>query len=199
MQEHEIRIYYIYSQSQCKFGKVMFKLTSIFPPLSLSGSSTYSSFTLQEKSKWSERGLHEVKDICTPLQPIHLLSSKKQSICAVYLSVISLLWRPPRPSFISHCETDALPISCQITKLQSLVTTQTGRRHHNGDSSGRDWMSVWHIQTAGYLHFSCNESGQLRQEQEENEDTAEDGNCRQTHTGVSINWLWSWNEAHVWH
>jgi len=37
----------IYSQSQCKFGKLMFKLTSIFPPLSLSGSSTYSSFTLE--------------------------------------------------------------------------------------------------------------------------------------------------------
>lgn len=51
MQTCEICIYYIYSQSQCKFGKVMFKLTSIFPPLSLSGSSTYSSFTLQEKSQ----------------------------------------------------------------------------------------------------------------------------------------------------
>lgn len=79
MQKYELCIYYIYSQSQCKFGKVMFKLTSIFPPLSLSGSSTYSSFTLQEKSKWSERGL-QVEHICTPLQQIHLLNSEKKSL-----------------------------------------------------------------------------------------------------------------------
>lgn len=85
MQKHEIRIYYIYSQSQCKCGKVMFKLTSIFPLLSLSGSSTYSSFTLQEKSKWSERGLHQVKHIWTPLQQIHPLNSEKKSICAFCL------------------------------------------------------------------------------------------------------------------
>lgn len=44
--EEYLCILCIYSQSQCKFGKLMFKLTSIFPPLSLSGSSTYSSFTL---------------------------------------------------------------------------------------------------------------------------------------------------------
>lgn len=33
------------TNSQCKLGKLMFRLTSILPPLSLSGSSTYSSFT----------------------------------------------------------------------------------------------------------------------------------------------------------
>lgn len=140
MQKHEIRIYYIYSQSQCKCGKVMFKLTSIFPLLSLSGSSTYSSFTLQEKSKWSERGLHQVKHIWTPLQQIHPLNSEKKSICAFCLWVISLLWRPPRPSFITHCQTDALHRANFLSDnwLQSPVTTQTGRRHHNGDSNGRD-------------------------------------------------------------
>lgn len=38
-----------YSHSQCRFGKLMFRFTSIFPPLSLSGSSTYSSLTLEER------------------------------------------------------------------------------------------------------------------------------------------------------
>ena len=39
-----------YSHSQCRLGRLMFRLTSILPPLSLSGSSTYSSFTLRETS-----------------------------------------------------------------------------------------------------------------------------------------------------
>ena len=39
-----------YSHSQCRLGRLMFRLTSILPPLSLSGSSTYSSFTLQGTS-----------------------------------------------------------------------------------------------------------------------------------------------------
>lgn len=53
-EREELRDVYVrneYSQSQCKFGKLMFTLTSIFPPLSLSGSSTYNSFTLQTQQR----------------------------------------------------------------------------------------------------------------------------------------------------
>lgn len=61
MQRNRYLYICIYSQSQCKFGKLMFKLTSIFPPLSLSGSSTYSSFTLQWMEKRKKKKLEMVR------------------------------------------------------------------------------------------------------------------------------------------
>lgn len=82
---------------------------------------------------------------------------------------------------LTHCTE---PISCQIT-----VSNRWLQHRQAGDIIPRTpagmikSISVSRIQTAGYLHFSCNESGQLRQEQEEYEDAAEDGDCGQTHRG----------------
>lgn len=94
----------IYSQSQCKFGKLMFKLTSIFPPLSLSGSSTYSSFTL----RWTEqrkRRLDEPK--------LKRKESQRESVFSSHMSLICHFnswgfiffpnWKESAFVYLCHC------------------------------------------------------------------------------------------------
>lgn len=111
-----VGMYYIYSQSQCKFGKVMFKLTSIFPPLSLSGSSTYSSFTLQDKSKRSEPA-HNEAHLHTAAAASSPQLQREEHLCRLSLSnfppVTSSPGHPLLPAVrLTHCTG---PISCQIS------------------------------------------------------------------------------------
>lgn len=163
----------------------MFKLTSIFPPLSLSGSSTYSSFTLQREEQTVRAR--------PPSGEAHLYatasdsSSKQQG---------KEQWRRLSRSNFPPLTSSAYPLSlcARLTHCcAEPISCPTSDRNHRvgfvvtGTPAGAIERLRGATKTGGYLHFSCNESGQLRQEQEENEDAAEDGNCRQTHTGVSIN------------
>lgn len=108
MQRNRYLYICIYSQSQCKFGKLMFKLTSIFPPLSLSGSSTYSSFTLQ----WMEKRKKKVRDGENRKSTFNL---KK---CGIFIRK-GHFFLPWRHAIVRHFNSRGL-IFCQIARREHL-------------------------------------------------------------------------------